>query len=296
MKEQLVVKSIEILGIISEQNGKTGISVNNIFRKTGSKDKPLTIDSIKYLERAKLIETKKTHYKQITPKILTKLGREFVEFIDSVERYNESYQRLKHQIGIKYEILKDTNEKVRRNMLRMKGWPEERIKNYPKELEAVHQFRILISPDYITNVILSRYTSLLSELYINNNSNATHILNRILTDMLSDQFKLIVNDVEGYSNSKSIVGLKEDEHDKLTFYDVVRDKFQEIEMTMEDQESLKNTFIYEQAQDVLLSILKISKPPMGYVDEAVYGDLKTILDIYYEEQESLTKNDKSVVK
>lgn len=280
------MKALEILGILYEEDDTSGMSVNEIFRKTGSKDKPIVIKSIKYLEKSRLVETKETHYKQKTPKILTRLGQEFAGYIDSVNQYNNSYQKLKEAIKNNYDMWRDTNEKARRNMLRTKGWSDKNITNYDEDLKTVHQVRIVISPDNIIDVVVSKYISLLSEIYHTKNKNTVLILNRILTDLLSKQFALIVEDLDDNRKSKSILELKNYRGDDLTFHDALWNKLNVLDIALEGYASLENTFIYKQIKDALLSILRISKPRKGYIDDVVTGDLETIKDIYYKEEES----------
>jgi hypothetical protein len=78
MLTQLVVLCLEIAMLIYGDKTTTGLGVNEISRRTSSKDKPRIISAIRYLEGAALIETRTSSaHEQKKIKILTALGCEF---------------------------------------------------------------------------------------------------------------------------------------------------------------------------------------------------------------------------
>jgi DNA-binding HxlR family transcriptional regulator len=104
------------LHILTLLYSNTGCHVNEIVRKTGSKDKPRVLDSIKHLEKSNLVETKKlSHKTQKKIKILTPLGYEFAHLIDSIHRYENSYNKFKEAIKTNYQLplQSDKNSNIR---------------------------------------------------------------------------------------------------------------------------------------------------------------------------------------
>src|SRR5215211_3179634 len=205
MKNQLVENSLQILTIYSSYNSSTGLNVNEIFRKTGSKDKKRVTDSIKYLEKARLLETKKSKdHSQKRFKICTKLGNEFVVLMNTIDEYNYVCIKLRNKLKPIVEISEsNADEKIKKNKLREIGLTGEEIKSYDNIMEHAGDIRMLVSPHQIINTILIRFISLLSKLSLDNNSNeiAIDILNRIVMNSISQQFTTIIN--AGYGDKIS---------------------------------------------------------------------------------------------
>jgi DNA-binding MarR family transcriptional regulator len=111
------------LHILTLLYSNTGCHVNEIVRKTGSKDKPHVLDSIKRLEKSNLVETKKlSHKTQKKIKILTPLGHEFAHIIYSIHRYENLYNEFKEAIKTNYELPLQCDKNVLKNILLSRGW------------------------------------------------------------------------------------------------------------------------------------------------------------------------------
>ena len=71
--------------------------MNEIFRKTGNKNKPKIIEAIKELEKAKVFRTEKERKKpsrkllQKEYKVLTELGQNIVDFMTGIELSHKAY-------------------------------------------------------------------------------------------------------------------------------------------------------------------------------------------------------------
>jgi hypothetical protein len=196
MKIQPVDNSLQILRVFSLRDDPTGLGVNEIFKKTGSKDKKPITDAIKYLEKARILETKRSsQHIQVRLKKPTTLGKEFIDFMNNIDGYNIACVRFRDKVKQIQNILAWDNEKLIRSKLREKGWNQDEIKSF-KELmnEVIFISHDFASPSAIINVIIIRYISLLAKLSsYDDNELASQVLYRIIMKAISDQFRTIIS-------------------------------------------------------------------------------------------------------
>jgi hypothetical protein len=281
MSQQLVVKTIQILGLLFEQNGTTGLSVNEIFRQTSSKDKPLVINSIKYLEKANLLKGDETaDHKQKRIEILTELGYTFAELIHSLDKYNDSYEKLKGVIKRTFDLSPDKEKSVLVNILRSRGWKAGESNKYKKYYEAADILLYQLSPHENIDTLLIRYVSLLADPNVMSNENTKVILNKIIMDLVYKQLSVIQKDLMENINSNSTTNKKKDEQ---LFDSFANFRFAVLDGIFYNGNNLDIRFIKEPAKEVLLSILKILKPSSSAID-IEYDVLGDVVDTYLAEQ------------
>ena len=105
MNLQLVEKCTEILRLYCAQNEELRFGVNEIFRKTGDKNKPKIIECIKELEKAKIFRTVKERKKpnkkliQKEYKVLTDLGKSIRNFMVGIELSHKAYSDIHEKIN-----------------------------------------------------------------------------------------------------------------------------------------------------------------------------------------------------
>jgi DNA-binding HxlR family transcriptional regulator len=291
VSQQLVVKAIQILGLLFEQNPATGMSVNEIFRQTSSKDKPLVINSIKYLEKAKLVETdEKVHHKQRKIKILTQLGYTFAELIHSLDKYNESYEKLKIIIKQNFDLSIETEKSVLVNILRSRGWKPTEYNKYKKLHEAADILLFELSPHQNIDSLLIRYVSLLAHPTVIDNENAKVILNKITMDLLYKQLSVIQKDLmENTTSSPRFANITNKDEQLFDYFAnqkfAVLDTLFYYDENFYDGKTLDIRFIKQPAKEVLLSILNILKPSRRAID-IKYDVLGDIIHTYLEEEQS----------
>jgi hypothetical protein len=195
MKDQLVENSIHILNLFSSNNCATGLNVNEIFRKTGSKDKKSITDSIRYLEKARLLETKKSkEHSQKRFKMPTTLGNEFLNFMNDIKEFNDACLKLRTKLYRSLEIIHSAHEKLVVQKLKQEGWSEQDLDSVDNIQKWLKPMLGQSSPTHVIDIILLRYISLLSKLIVdNNNEYAKPVLNQIVMDEISHQFSVIIN-------------------------------------------------------------------------------------------------------
>jgi hypothetical protein len=196
VNNQLVDNCIQILRVFSAQNIPTGLGVNEIFRKTGGKDKKSIIDAIKRLERGQLLESKRSNqHMQIRLKQPTELGVKFIDFMNNIDEYNSACIRFKERVYELLDILYTNDERIIRSKLRQKGWSAEEIDFYndiaKDGLDIITQFA---SPSVIINIIVTIYISLLAKIGSHSNESVSEILYHIIMNALSEQFKTLTSE------------------------------------------------------------------------------------------------------
>src|ERR1051325_4130758 len=126
MLSQLVGLCLEIAMLIYEDKSTTGLGVNEISRRTSSRDKPRIIRAIRYLEGAALIETRTSPtHEQKKIKILTTLGYEFTQLIKSINDYMACYDKFEAKVRDYYDIHENIGYDILINKLRNKGYSQE---------------------------------------------------------------------------------------------------------------------------------------------------------------------------
>ena len=135
---QPVVINMQILGLFDAKNTETGLGVNEIFRRTGSSNKPYIINSIEHLERCHFIETRKSKHKQQKVKVLTGLGIEMAQLLESINEYDKSYSNLIKKIQ-RYIMPDNGKEDTRKRILLNSGWTANEAINYDFFLTAARE-------------------------------------------------------------------------------------------------------------------------------------------------------------
>jgi DNA-binding HxlR family transcriptional regulator len=155
------------LHILTLLYSNTGCHVNEIVRKTGSKDKPRVLDSIKHLEKSNLVETKKlSHKTQKKIKILTPLGYEFAHLIDSIHRYENSYNKFKEAIKTNYQLPLQSDKNVLKNKLLSKGWDRQEVNSYYAWYSNIRIFHTRSAVEFI-HTLVAKYASILIKFELN---------------------------------------------------------------------------------------------------------------------------------
>jgi DNA-binding HxlR family transcriptional regulator len=182
VKKQPVGSPLHILTLLYSN---TGCHVNELVRKTGSKDKPRVLNSIKELEKSNLVETKKLNHKtQKKIKILTPLGHEFASLIESIHRYESSYNKFKGTIKEKYELSLAGDSNAFKSKLLYKGWDKQDINYYDIWYKTIQRFDTLVAFHFIL-ALVAKYASILIKFEIN--KSAQSILIKIIMETLNRQ-------------------------------------------------------------------------------------------------------------
>jgi DNA-binding HxlR family transcriptional regulator len=280
--DRLVKTSISILRLLLNKK----LHYNEIQRQTGTTDRTHVNDTIEFLEKGELImefkiskHDRKQQGMRSDVKIiqLTDLGLTFIELMVSVEKYNESYNKLKRAVRQNFDIPQNTQKNILVNKLLSRGWKKEEVPKYKVFYERACFVLSHLSPRQNIDALLTRYVSLLSQPDMIENENAMIILNKIITDLLFVQISFIREDIED-KNKANLQLDNEDEQEQRHLFDyVVEEKFGILGYIFKEEKSLKIRFTNEEAKQVLLAILNIFRPSKKamhhpYYDSAI-GDL-----------------------
>ena len=124
LNNQLVEICTSILRLYCDENEETRFGVNEIFRKTGNKNKPKIIEAIKELEKVKIFRTEKERKKpsrklrQKEHKVLTELGQDIVDFMIGIELSHEAYSNIKEKIN-RLNIILDKRENAQDELFKL---------------------------------------------------------------------------------------------------------------------------------------------------------------------------------
>jgi hypothetical protein len=277
---------------------------NEIIRKT-SPDRTHVDNTIDALERGQLIvefkmskRERKQHgiHSQAKMMQLTDLGLTFMELMGTVDKYNESYNKLKKKIKQNFDIPKNTAKDILVNKLHYRGWKKEEVSKYKVFYEGACFVLSHLSPRQNIDALLTRYVSLLSQPEIIENEFAVAVLNKILTDLLSRQISFIREDIED-KNKANLQLDNEDEQEQRHLFDyVVEEKFGILGYIFKEGKILKIRFTNEEAKQVLLAILNIFRPSKKamhhpYYDSAIGELVKT----YFEGLKAKDMNENSAL-
>lgn len=280
---RLVDTSMTILRLLLHNS----INVNSIIKQTSS-DRSYVSKVIKTLQKEDIIEeTKSPTHKQKKIKQLTRVGRELAETIDSVDQYNEWYNKLRKK---RKEIFDRPyfrhSEDVLRRILRNKGWTEEQINSFNNCASGVSLLEY-VSAGYIKDALVFKYASILQDHNLHNTGKA--ILNKIIMDIISNQLTVLLDDLEGEDPSPILRNVyKDGKGDSRT--DIIL-YFPE---KMAEYSVLNNSSINKEAKEVLRSIFSLFE--LGSDDiakpiEKVRNDIeiceKSIKNTYEEEAANL---------
>lgn len=269
--DKLVAMTITIIDAIYSDRGITGLSVNDIYRKTGSRDKPRIIQSIKYLESAEIITTQTdSSHSQKKIKILTTIGTQFAELNKAAKEYFTCYDKFEEKVKSYYSIPPDEfNYSALKSMLRNKGYGDLQILYYRRwrsEIANIESESIL----GFINSLLAKYAVIIE---LNPNQDAKTILSKIITNWLDKSLatKGVLSD-EIYSD--------EDEEARLSHLRDIAGKAylfpRRYKMTFEveddDLADRDDRFVKNEVRDLACAMMNVIKPyskiiPSQFVDD-----------------------------
>jgi hypothetical protein len=272
-----VAATTQILGIFRSESDKTGIGVNEIYRRTGSKNKPSIIRSIQHLERCQFLETGESKHKQRKVKVLTTLGCEVVQLLDSIDKYNTSYSNFTQKIE-KYVLSGNMDEDVRNRILISKGWTMEEAENYDFFLHITRNIEFSALSAFI-NSILARYLHLILE--FNVNLYAKTLIIQVIVNALDNQLSLgrLLNKsdrkLRDYTINEIVRDVSDpvyDAHHKMMSYLNVESNGHDIATY------LNSKIIKDEAVDLMRSTFSVLKPSTKTIPrKANVAELKEIV-------------------
>ena len=212
INHRLVMTSIKILSSLYKKN----MFVNEIIDQTSS-DRSFVIKTLRTLEKGRFITSinNKSH-KQKKVKQLSQLGQELTNLVNSIQNFNEEYDRLRQLIDEyknldeEIEKFKETERKdkpsrfIKRNplkiipkeykiserllkeKLRSKGWTTEEISYYYECQEGLYYTDIFLHEGTI-KILLHKFLSILGNFYLN--TVAREILNQIIIQIFQMNFR-----------------------------------------------------------------------------------------------------------
>jgi hypothetical protein len=150
MEDRLVQNCSQILCLLL----KGRYSVNNIIEQTGIY-KNYVFEANGFLEQSKLVDrvSDKEVHKQKEFIQLTDFGRKLAHFIQNTNKFDESFDVLKQAIDNKFNVPR-IGAKQLRSLLKNRGWNDEEINRFGKDISYVENFAITclsIAVDVITN-------------------------------------------------------------------------------------------------------------------------------------------------
>ncbi len=172
---------MQVLEAFRKENAYEGLRVNNLWRATGSKDKPAILKGISFLRRCEIIQTERINKQKVINK-LTSLGRELKDLLDDIDRYNQSITKIRILVSDYYKP-KEANRSKRSRLLR-KGWTNPEIESLPgiwNTLIAISNF----CNKNICNAFLHRYYFIL--VFYKPNRDAQNVLLEIILEQIKKQ-------------------------------------------------------------------------------------------------------------
>lgn len=276
MKDKLVENSLQILTLFSEQNTQTGLGVNEICRRTGfvQNKQPIT-NSIKYLEKARLLETKRTKdHAQMRVKVPTILGNDILQLIKDMQELSDVCIKLRNKL---HDTLSNTlagEKKVVRSKLRDKGWTQEEINSYDHILKWGRSISSWAAPHEVIDILLIKYVLLLSKFILDyNNQRALTILNEIVMRIILEQFSILTD--------AGLIDELEYVYSNLTL-----EKWNTVVGATAKSRFLDYKFIKEEFRNAALAKLRILTPNKQIID-------RELQELYNQEHEFSMKNEKS---
>jgi hypothetical protein len=192
---QLVERYLQILRIIEREN-QTGIGVNELVKKTGSRDKQRIINYIHDLERENIIETKSSSmHQQKKINNLTNLGWQIIGLCNNLELYTNSCSELRRVMKEEFYVPPGANKTTRNSILRNRGWSSEEISNYYKLHQQTHLAEDVGSPTDVINVILTKYILMLYKFTLKENSIGKLIVDKVIMDAVYSQISNAATDI-----------------------------------------------------------------------------------------------------
>jgi hypothetical protein len=164
---QLIPHCSYILQMLFSKNQNKKVNVNEIDRhlyqigkdtkQTGLRYKLNTLDAIKLMQKAGIItKSKDSNHTQTEFIELEPLGREFGQLLESRNNFHIAYSQLREKIKDNFNLSKRNHEKVRENLLRIKGWTDEEISSYEKTSDDVITFETNLLPLMVQGLV-NRY-------------------------------------------------------------------------------------------------------------------------------------------
>jgi hypothetical protein len=267
LKNLPVEASLKVLDVFCSQKNSQ-FTKNNLFKSTGSHDKPAILDSINFLHKSKILEI---NYKGSQTHLisLTQLGHEIVKFILDIRYSGKAYDEYSSKVDeistIYYESTKRTGkiDANSKNKLKYKKWEHEGIEYLP----------ILVNNLLMIDGLYQRTScdSIIARFYFirrkfETNEKTQIILQKIITDSISNYLfqkpELIKNDTirEEIEAVFGFVGLNDSIIGDIEYF------YDDIYKTYLDDKQVN-----EKIRDLFFSLICIIKPSgstiFGYLDE-----------------------------
>jgi hypothetical protein len=257
-----VDRYLQILRIIEREN-ETGIGVNQIIRKTGSKDKQRIINYIRDLGRAKIIETKSSPaHSQKEIKNLTDLGWELARLSHNLELYVDSCSEVRRTLKEEIYVAPEAKKEVRDRILRDMGWSSEELNSFLRlQLEAEVKGKIA-SPTEVINIILTKYITMLYKFKLKENNIGKLILDKIVMNAIYTQFSIEADIVSHRKqlNKGRIIDPS---------IDIISDTVYNCLRKLSMNNPFDNRFISSKVKQVLKSTLLLLDVPNEVIDKQI---------------------------
>ena len=191
MKIKPVNMFIEILNVLSYQELPVNGIVQEMFKRTGSRNKMPIIKFVKNMQKDGLIEEKRTKkHKQKRIKYLSNDGKEVLHIMKSI---NECKTHLSALNKLEMELVDiynkhSNNEPLIKKILHERGWKNRQIIKYRRIMEVTGHL-ILITWSNFLNCLRLR----LLPLVINNNppsNSLSEIINYLISDVVFYSIKI----------------------------------------------------------------------------------------------------------
>lgn len=233
-----------------------------LFR-TGFKNKRDVLDSIDHLKKSGLVRINRTPFhKQERLIALTESGIKTAKLIDSVQDYNESLSKLHERAKENFDRpIKGKNvidEKMRRRILKEKGWTSEEIEQYFEDNFKPYGIKKLLnqSPRFVINILIFKY-ALLTEL--NPNETAKSIIQNIVIKLIGDVMKKF--QASRYPEINNNHGI----------FEMITDETLNYCLAVSKLDAFAYTFMNNEVENLMRSFLFILDPSKESVVDLVEG-------------------------
>jgi hypothetical protein len=271
MNIQLVELSTCILRLYCAQNKEARFGVNEIFKKTGNKNKPKIVEAIKELEKAKIFRTEKARkkynkeHKQKESKVLTELGQDIVDFMTGIELSHKTYLNLKAKIN-RLILSLDKKENAQDEKYKLEKDRQEFLKKY------LDSFNFIDTHKYYINFLSYQDVPLLN-LFRTLDEYRKNIINCLIYGYYKIMKNLLSNRIERSISKKLIEEILQ------------RIIFDEIKQTILEERLLENVFHKEDKE--YIKITDIGKSTINrYISNLMDSSNTDLSDVRWNHKES----------
>lgn len=254
MKSVPVDNCIKILDIIAHTS--ESLNLNEICRRTGTRHKNTTINSIRLLEKAGLIRTDKQHgSSQKEFKLLTDDGREVQLLRNCIARYEESISKFRDAVNRNFDIDTTLPPRVMRTTLKARKWTDMEIYNYKETHHGMPRFGQLSSDAFLVALSL-RFLKLLFK------SRNNKLRQTILLELFTKSLQKHLMPSTGASRNLIAVDMDDEQLVDDMITQASRTLFHYISqyIASEDYDWMRNRFIANEAQDLANCVYHTADP------------------------------------